>query len=68
MLAAASKKPPSDGRSDETELEFPASRLCFVSRTSSARTVLPLMSRKLLVCTITWIHSATRGLDRHWYS
>ena len=59
-----SKKPATDGRSDETELEFPLAFMGFVSR----ELVLPRrclqMSRRQLVCTmhIACIIRVARGL------
>lgn len=45
-VGSSSKKPATDGRSDETELEFPASRMGFVSRELVLPRTLPLMSRR----------------------
>ena len=58
-----SKKPATDGRSDETELEFPLAFMRFVSR----ELVLPRrclqMSRRQLVGTIACIISSVRHVD-----
>ena len=58
-----SKKPATDGRSDETELEFPLAFMGFVSR----ELVLPRrclqMSRRQLVGTIACIIREARGRD-----